>query len=79
MISIPSYRMAPAKLKELKDQLKDILEKVFIRPSISSWDMDMMFLRKTDRSLRILKSIINIHFHGLTIFLICFRVSNDFQ
>ncbi|XP_070050918.1 uncharacterized protein [Nicotiana tomentosiformis] len=33
-ISIPSYRMAPAKLKELKEQLKDLLEKGFIRPSI---------------------------------------------
>ena len=26
-ISISPYRMAPAKLKELKDQLKDLLEK----------------------------------------------------
>ncbi|XP_070039621.1 uncharacterized protein [Nicotiana tomentosiformis] len=35
LISIPSYRMAPAELKELKEQLKDLLEKVFIRPSTS--------------------------------------------
>lgn len=32
-ISIPLYKMAPAELKELKDQLKDLLEKGFIRPS----------------------------------------------
>ena len=25
-ISIPPYRMSPAKLKELKDQLKDLLD-----------------------------------------------------
>ena len=34
-ILIPLYRMAPAELKELKSQLKDLLDKVFIRPSIS--------------------------------------------
>ncbi|WMV41242.1 hypothetical protein MTR67_034627, partial [Solanum verrucosum] len=32
-ISIPPYRMAPAELKELKEQLKDLLEKGFIRPN----------------------------------------------
>ncbi|XP_019224223.1 PREDICTED: uncharacterized protein LOC109205913 [Nicotiana attenuata] len=31
-ISIPPYRMAPAELKELKVQLKDLLDKGFIRP-----------------------------------------------
>ena len=34
-ISIPPYRMAPAELKELKEQLKDLLYKGVIRPSIS--------------------------------------------
>ncbi|XP_070032363.1 uncharacterized protein [Nicotiana tomentosiformis] len=34
-ISIPPYRMAPAKLKELKKQLRDFLDKGFIRPSVS--------------------------------------------
>ncbi|XP_059288811.1 uncharacterized protein LOC132042223 [Lycium ferocissimum] len=34
-ISIPSYRMAPAELKELKVQLKDLLDKGFIRPIYS--------------------------------------------
>ncbi|XP_019255113.1 PREDICTED: uncharacterized protein LOC109233700, partial [Nicotiana attenuata] len=36
-ISIPPYRMAPPELKELKDQLKDLLDKGFIRPSVSPW------------------------------------------
>ncbi|WMV57559.1 hypothetical protein MTR67_050944, partial [Solanum verrucosum] len=36
-ISIPPYRMAPAELKELKEQLRDLLEKGFIRPSQSPW------------------------------------------
>jgi len=34
-IYIHPYRMAPAELKELKDQVKDLLNKDFIRPSIS--------------------------------------------
>ncbi|XP_070047488.1 uncharacterized protein [Nicotiana tomentosiformis] len=33
-ISIPAYRMAPTELKELKKQLRDLLEKRFIRPSM---------------------------------------------
>ncbi|XP_069148227.1 uncharacterized protein [Solanum lycopersicum] len=32
-ISIPPYRMAPAELKELNEQLQDLLSKGFIRPS----------------------------------------------
>ena len=33
--SIPLYRMAPSELKELKLQLKNLLDKAFIQPSIS--------------------------------------------
>ncbi|XP_070018211.1 uncharacterized protein [Nicotiana sylvestris] len=36
-ISIPPYRMAPAELRELKKQLQDLLDKSFIRPSVSPW------------------------------------------
>lgn len=32
-IFIPTYRMALTELKELKEQLRDLLEKDFIRPS----------------------------------------------
>ena len=51
-ISIPPYRMAPAELKELKEQLKDLLEKGFIRPSSSPWGAPVLFVRKKDGSLR---------------------------
>ena len=44
--------MAPAELKELKEQLKDLLEKGFIRPSISPWGAPVLFVRKKDGSLR---------------------------
>ncbi|WMV19136.1 hypothetical protein MTR67_012521 [Solanum verrucosum] len=42
-ISIPLYRMAPAELKDLKEKLKDLLEKGFIRPSVSSWGAPVLF------------------------------------
>ena len=51
-ISIPPYRMAPTELKELKEQLKDLLDKGFIRPSISPWGAPVLFVKKKDGSLR---------------------------
>ena len=36
-ISQPPYRMAPVELKELQVQLQDLVDKGFIRPSISPW------------------------------------------
>ncbi|WMV33026.1 hypothetical protein MTR67_026411 [Solanum verrucosum] len=51
-ISIPPYRMAPAELKELKEQLKDFLDKGFIRPSISPWGAPVLFVRKKDGTMR---------------------------
>jgi hypothetical protein len=38
-ISRKSYRMPPNELAELKMQLQDLLEKGFIRPSSSPWDV----------------------------------------
>ncbi|WMV32801.1 hypothetical protein MTR67_026186 [Solanum verrucosum] len=51
-ISIPPYRMAPAELKELKEQLRDLLKKGFIRPSQSPWGAPVLFVKKKDGSLR---------------------------
>ena len=34
-ISVPPYHFAPAELQELKIQIQDLLDKVFIRPSAS--------------------------------------------
>ena len=44
--------MAPAELKELTEQLKDLLEKGFIRPSISPWGAPVLFVKKKNGSLR---------------------------
>ncbi|KAH0689164.1 hypothetical protein KY289_016522 [Solanum tuberosum] len=48
-ISILTYRMA---LVELKDQLKDLLDKGFILPSVSPWGILVLFVSKKDSSLR---------------------------
>ena len=51
-IYIPLYIMAPEELKELKEQLKDLLDKGFITPSISPWGAPVLFVKKKDISLR---------------------------
>ncbi|XP_070018788.1 uncharacterized protein [Nicotiana sylvestris] len=51
-ILIPPYRMAPAKLTELKKQLQDLLDKGFIRPSISPSGAPVLFVKKKDGSIR---------------------------
>ena len=44
--------MAPTELKELKVQLQELLDKGFIRPSISPWGAPVLFVKKKDGSLR---------------------------
>ncbi|GJT60457.1 putative reverse transcriptase domain-containing protein [Tanacetum coccineum] len=44
------YRLAPSELKELSDQLKELLEKGFIRPSSSPWGAPVLFVKKKDGS-----------------------------
>ena len=46
-ISIPLYRMALIELSELKEQLKDLLDKGFIRPSVSPCTL-VLIVRKKD-------------------------------
>ncbi|XP_070009702.1 uncharacterized protein [Nicotiana sylvestris] len=51
-IFILSYRMAPPELKELKEQLQDLLDKGFIRPSVSPWGALVLFVKKNEGSMR---------------------------
>nr|GEV40084.1 putative reverse transcriptase domain-containing protein [Tanacetum cinerariifolium] len=46
------YRLAPSKMKELSDQLKELSEKAFIRPSSSPWGAPVLFVKKKDGSFR---------------------------
>ncbi|KAL0401529.1 UNVERIFIED_CONTAM: Transposon Ty3-G Gag-Pol polyprotein [Sesamum latifolium] len=45
--------MAPSELKELKKQLEELLDKGFIRPSISPWGAPVLFVKKKDGSMRL--------------------------
>ena len=51
-ISRTPYRMAPTELKELKTQLQELLDKGFIRPSISPWSAPILLFKKKDGTLR---------------------------
>jgi hypothetical protein len=47
------YRMAPFELKELKIQLEDLVDRGFIRPSVSPWGAPVLFVKKKDGSLQL--------------------------
>jgi hypothetical protein len=47
------YRMAPAELKELKKQLQELLDRGFIRPSVSPWGAPVLFVKKKDGTMRL--------------------------
>ncbi|GJZ89535.1 putative reverse transcriptase domain-containing protein [Tanacetum coccineum] len=46
------YRLAPLEMKELSDQLQELSEKGFIRPSSSLWGAPVLFVKKKDGSFR---------------------------
>ncbi|WMV08799.1 hypothetical protein MTR67_002184 [Solanum verrucosum] len=45
--------MAPAELRELKSQLQELLEKGFIRPSVSPWGSPVLYVKKKDVTFRL--------------------------
>ncbi|GKU89641.1 hypothetical protein SLEP1_g3755 [Rubroshorea leprosula] len=45
--------MAPTELKELKEQLQELLDKGFIRPSVSPWGAPVLFVKKKDGTMRL--------------------------
>ena len=44
--SMPPYRMAPAELKELSEQLKELLDRSFIRLKSFSWGTPVLFMKR---------------------------------
>nr|GEY52370.1 putative reverse transcriptase domain-containing protein [Tanacetum cinerariifolium]GEZ22984.1 putative reverse transcriptase domain-containing protein [Tanacetum cinerariifolium] len=46
------YRLAPYEIKELSDQLKELSDKGFIRPSSSPWGAPGLFSKKKDGSFQ---------------------------
>ncbi|GJY75483.1 hypothetical protein Tco_0480599 [Tanacetum coccineum] len=46
------YRLVPSKMKELSEQLQELSDKGFIRPSSSPWGALVLFVKKKDGSFR---------------------------
>ncbi|KAJ9544597.1 hypothetical protein OSB04_024304 [Centaurea solstitialis] len=47
-----TYRLAPSEMQELSNQLQELLDKGFIRPSSSPWGDPVLFVKKKDGSFR---------------------------
>jgi hypothetical protein len=52
-VSRTPYRMSTPNLVELKMQLKEMMDKCYIRPSVSPWGAPVLFVRKKDGNLRL--------------------------
>ncbi|XP_058768128.1 uncharacterized protein LOC131641848 [Vicia villosa] len=52
-VSMAPYRMSASELAELKKQLEDLLEKKFVRPSVSPWGAPVLLVKKKDGSMRL--------------------------
>ncbi|GAB2294877.1 hypothetical protein Dimus_038321 [Dionaea muscipula] len=57
-ISKAPYMMASTELKELHTQLKELLEKGFIRPSVSPWGAPVLFVKKKDGTMRLAEELL---------------------
>ncbi|XP_073137422.1 uncharacterized protein [Henckelia pumila] len=45
-ISRAPYRQAPSEMRELKQELQDLLDKGYILPSVSPWGASVLFVKK---------------------------------
>nr|GEW92720.1 putative reverse transcriptase domain-containing protein [Tanacetum cinerariifolium] len=63
------YRLAPSEMKELSEQLQELSDKGFIRPSSSPWGAPVLFVKKKDGSFRIVYSKIDLRsgYHQLRV------------
>ncbi|XP_012480871.1 uncharacterized protein LOC105795756 [Gossypium raimondii] len=50
-VSIAPYRMAPKELTKLKALLQELLDRGFIRPSVSLWGAPVLFVNKNDGTM----------------------------
>nr|GEZ63347.1 reverse transcriptase domain-containing protein [Tanacetum cinerariifolium] len=54
------YRLAPSEMKELSEQLQELSDKGFIRPSSSPCGASVLFVKKKDGSFKIVYSKIDL-------------------
>ncbi|GJX55989.1 putative reverse transcriptase domain-containing protein [Tanacetum coccineum] len=51
------YRLAPSEMQELSNQLQELSDRGFIRPSTSPWGAPILFVKKKDGSFRMCSSV----------------------
>ncbi|GKC14153.1 putative reverse transcriptase domain-containing protein, partial [Tanacetum coccineum] len=55
-VARPPYRLAPSEIQELSNQLQELTNRGFIRPSTSPWGAPVLF-KKKDKSFRMCSSV----------------------
>ncbi|GJX18295.1 putative reverse transcriptase domain-containing protein [Tanacetum coccineum] len=52
LVARAPYRLAPSKMQELSNQLQELADRGFIRPSTSPWGAPVLFVKKKDGSFK---------------------------
>ncbi|GJZ71767.1 putative reverse transcriptase domain-containing protein [Tanacetum coccineum] len=52
LVARAPYRLAPSKMQKLSNQLQELADRGFIRPSTSPWGAPVLFVKKKDGSFR---------------------------
>ncbi|GJS84806.1 putative reverse transcriptase domain-containing protein [Tanacetum coccineum] len=57
LVARAPYRLAPLEMHELSNQLQELSDRGFIRPSTSLWGAPVLFVKKKDGSFRMCSSV----------------------
>ncbi|GJY31593.1 hypothetical protein Tco_0415088 [Tanacetum coccineum] len=57
LVARAPYRLAPSEMQELSNQLQELSDRGFIRPSTSPWGAPVLFVKKKDGSFRMCSSV----------------------
>nr|GFA87900.1 putative reverse transcriptase domain-containing protein [Tanacetum cinerariifolium] len=52
-VACAPYRLAPSEMQELSNQLQELIDQGFIRPSTLPWGATVLFVKKKDESFRL--------------------------